>query len=123
MHPAYSRDGLKWTPLAGRRPVLAPTVGGELIQDACIVLEPDSVYQAVWTAGWYALDIGITYSRKRYEGVRSRDLKTWTAPVAVLEMPSGARHGGVSAMPAKIQRGLFAAMSLAGPTVEKDGTE
>jgi hypothetical protein len=291
MHLAYSRDGLKWTPLAGGRAVLAPTVGGRLIRDPCIVLGPDNVYHAVWTTGWYEQGIGIAhskdliswtdadflpvmahertavnawapeitfdeetaqylifwsttipgrfpatdesgsvsksgvplnhriyrtttrdfkeysraelfldpgfnvidativrdgarflmflkdetqrpearkdirlavadhalgpyvvepgpiskenwvegptafragqdmivlfdaYTRKRYEGIRSRDLKTWSALGADLEMPAGARHGTVLAVPEKILKGLLAAMPLAGPTVEKDGTE
>ena len=69
MHLAYSRDGLKWTPLAGGRPVLAPTVGGKLIRDPCIVLGPDNVFHAVWTTGWYEQGIGIAHSR---------DLVTWS---------------------------------------------
>ena len=291
MHLAYSRDGLTWTPLGGGRPFLAPTVGGGLIRDPCIVLGPDNVYHAVWTTGWYEQGIGIAhspdlitwseaaflpvmvherkaanawapeiffdedtgqylifwattipgrfpatdesgsqnkdgvalnhriyrtttrdfrnysradlfldpgfnvidatvvrdgtryvmflkdetlrpephkdiriavsdhalgpyvlapdpvskvnwvegptafragqdmvvlfdaYTRKRYEGVRSRDLKTWTALGAELEMPPGARHGTVFAVPGKILRGLLAAMPPAGPTGENDGTE
>ncbi len=38
MRLAYSRDGLTWTPLGGGRPYLAPTVGGKLIRDPCVVL-------------------------------------------------------------------------------------
>ena len=63
MHLAYSRDGLKWTPLAGGRPVLAPTVGGKLIRDPCIILGPDNMFHAVWTTGWYEQGIGIAHSR------------------------------------------------------------
>ena len=58
------------------------------------------------------------YTRKRYEGVRSRDLKTWTALGAELEMPPGARHGTVLAVPEKILRGLLAAKPPASPTPE-----
>ena len=80
MHLAYSRDGLKWTPLAGGRAVLAPTVGGKLIRDPCIVLGPDNVYHAVWTTGWYEQGIGIAHSK---------DLISWTGaaflPVMVHE--------------------------------------
>ena len=63
MHLAYSRDGLKWTPLGGGRPFLAPTVGGKLIRDPCIVLGPDNVFHAVWTTGWYEQGIGIAHSK------------------------------------------------------------
>ncbi len=63
LHLAYSRDGLEWTPLGGGRPYLAPTVGGKLIRDPCIILGPDGVYHAVWTTGWYEQGIGIAHSR------------------------------------------------------------
>jgi len=63
MHLAYSRDGLKWTSLAAGRPVLAPTVGGKLIRDPCIIHGPDNVYHAVWTTGWYEQGIGLAHSR------------------------------------------------------------
>jgi hypothetical protein len=63
LHLAYSRDGLKWTPLGGGRPYLAPTVGGKLIRDPCIILGPDGLYHAVWTTGWYEQGIGIAHSR------------------------------------------------------------
>jgi hypothetical protein len=67
MHLAYSRDGLKWTPLGGGRPFLTPTVGGKLIRDPCIVLGPDNVFHAVWTTGWYEQGIGIAHSRDLIE--------------------------------------------------------
>jgi hypothetical protein len=291
MHLAYSRDGLAWTPLAGGRPILTPTVGGKLIRDPCVLLGPDGAFHAVWTTGWYEQGIGIAhskdlitwseaaflpvmvherkavnawapeivfdeetgqylifwattipgrfpatddsgsqnkegvalnhriyrsttrdfkeysraelfldpgfnvidativrdgarylmflkdetlrpearkhirvavadhalgpyvlapepiskenwvegptafragrdllvlfdaYTRKRYEGVKSRDLKTWTDLGAELLMPPGARHGTVFAVPEKILRGLLAAMPLVGPTGEQDGME
>jgi hypothetical protein len=72
MHLAYSRDGLTWTPLGGGRPYLAPTVGGKLIRDPCIVLGPDNVFHAVWTTGWYEQGIGIAHSI---------DLITWSEAV------------------------------------------
>jgi hypothetical protein len=67
MHLAYSRDGLKWTTLGGGRPFLAPTVGGKLIRDPCIILGPDNVFHAVWTTGWYEQGIGIAHSRDLIE--------------------------------------------------------
>jgi hypothetical protein len=69
LHLAYSRDGLAWTPIAGGRPVLAPTVGGKLVRDPCVMLGPDGVFHAVWTTGWWEQGIGIAHSR---------DLVTWT---------------------------------------------
>jgi len=67
LHLAYSRDGLKWAPLGGGRPYLAPTVGGKLIRDPCIILGPDNVFHAVWTTGWYEQGIGIAHSRDLVE--------------------------------------------------------
>jgi hypothetical protein len=72
LHLAYSRDGLKWTPLGDGRPYLAPAVGGKLIRDPCIILGPDNVFHAVWTTGWYEQGIGIAHSR---------DLVTWDEAV------------------------------------------
>ena len=62
LHLAYSRDGLTWTPLAGGRPVLTPSVGGKLMRDPCVLLGPDNVFHAVWTTGWYEQGIGIAHS-------------------------------------------------------------
>jgi len=67
MHLAYSRDGLRWTPLGGGRPYLAPTVGGKLVRDPCILLGPDNAFHAVWTTGWYEQGIGIAHSRDLVE--------------------------------------------------------
>jgi hypothetical protein len=67
LHLAYSRDGLKWTPLAGGRPVLTPSVGGKLMRDPCVILGPDSVFHAVWTTGWYEQGIGLAHSRDLIE--------------------------------------------------------
>lgn len=69
LHLAYSRDGLTWTALAAGRAVLAPTVGGKLIRDPCVVLGPDNVFHAVWTTGWWEQGIGIAHSR---------DLAAWS---------------------------------------------
>jgi hypothetical protein len=68
LHLAYSRDGLKWAPLAGGRSFLAPPVGGKLMRDPCILLGPDNVFHAVWTTAWYEQGIGIAHSK---------DLITW----------------------------------------------
>jgi hypothetical protein len=67
LHLAYSRDGLRWTPLGGGRPFLSPAVGGKLIRDPCIILGPDNVFHAVWTTGWYEQGIGIAHSRDLIE--------------------------------------------------------
>jgi len=114
MRLAHSRDGLKWTPLGDGRPYLAPTVGGKLIRDPFIILGPDNVFHAVWTTGWYEQGIGISHSR---------DLKTWTALGAELEMPAGARHGSVLAVPEKILKGLLASTPAGPAAVEHDGVQ
>ena len=69
LHLAYSRDGLKWTPLLRGKPIIAPTVGGKLMRDPCILLGPDNVFHAVWTTGWWEQGIGIGHSK---------DLLEWT---------------------------------------------
>ena len=51
------------------------------------------------------------YTRHRFEGVRSRDLKVWTPLGGELQMPPGARHGTVFAVPEKILKGLLAMSS------------
>jgi hypothetical protein len=55
--------------------------------------------------------------------VRSRDLKTWTALGAELEMPPGARHGTVFAVPEKILKGLLASARADAAAEKKDGAQ
>jgi hypothetical protein len=69
LHLAYSRDGLKFSPLADGQPVLVPAIGGKLMRDTCVVLGPDNVFHAVWTTGWWEPGIGLAHSK---------DLLTWT---------------------------------------------
>jgi len=80
LHLAYSRDGLAWTPIREGRSMLAPTVGGKLMRDPCVILGPDKVFHMVWTTGWWEPGIGIGHST---------DLLTWTGveflPVMVHE--------------------------------------
>jgi hypothetical protein len=71
LHLAYSRDGLKFTPLGGGQPFLATAVGGKLMRDPCIMLGPDNVFHAVWTTGWWEQGIGLAHSK---------DLLTWSEP-------------------------------------------
>jgi hypothetical protein len=80
------------------------------------VVRPEVISRENWVEGPTAFRSGLdmlvlfdAYTRHRYEGVRSRDLKTWTALGAELEMPPGARHGSVLAVPEKTLRGLLAA--------------
>jgi len=42
------------------------------------------------------------YTRKRFEGLKSADLKTWTPITDQLAMPKGVRHGTVFAVPASV---------------------
>jgi hypothetical protein len=67
LHLAFSRDGLKWTPLRDGRPIIAPTAGGKLMRDPCIMLGPDNVFHAVWTTGWWEQGIGIGHSKNLLE--------------------------------------------------------
>jgi len=60
-------------------------------------------------AGGELMVLYDAYTRRRFEGVRSRDLKAWAALGAELTMPAGARHGTVFAVPEKVLAGLLAA--------------
>jgi len=94
------------------------------------LVNPDPISKENWVEGPTAFRSGQdlfvlfdAYTRKRYEGVRSRDLKTWTALGAELEMPPGARHGSVVPVSEKILKGLLAG-TPAGETGErKDGVQ
>ncbi len=91
------------------------------------VLAPAPISKENWVEGPTAFRAGQdmfvlfdAYTRKRYEGVKSRDLETWTALGAELRMPPGARHGTVLAVPEKILRGLLAAFPPGDPSATKD---
>jgi len=49
------------------------------------------------------------YRRRRYEAVRSKDLKSWESITDNLELPCRFRHGTVFAVPPVILKGLLAA--------------
>jgi len=94
------------------------------------VLEEGPISKDNWVEGPTAFRAGLdmfvlfdAYTRKRYEGVRSRDLKSWTAMGAELEMPPGARHGSVVAVPEKILRGLLASAPAGAASDKKDGVQ
>jgi hypothetical protein len=90
------------------------------------VLAPEPISKENWVEGPTAFRAGQdmfvlfdAYTRKRYEGVRSRDVKTWASFGAELQMPPGARHGTVFAVPEKILRGLLAALPPGDPSAAK----
>ena len=66
---ARSHDGLAWTPVAGGRSFLTPSVGSRLMRDPSIVQGPDGMFHLVWTTGWWDQGIAIAHSK---------DLVTWT---------------------------------------------
>ncbi len=77
------------------------------------VLWPDAI-SADWVEGPTALRIDKdlyvyvdAYRRERFEGVKSRDLKTWVPITDALKMPPGARHGSILSVPEKIAEGLL----------------
>lgn len=69
LHLAYSRDGLRWTPLRDGASLLKPEVGGKLMRDPCICRGPDGLFHMVWTSGWWDKGIGLAHSK---------DLVTWS---------------------------------------------
>jgi hypothetical protein len=78
-------------------------------------LAPGPVSVENWVEGPTAFRAGAdmivlfdAYTRHRFEGVRSHDLKTWTPLGGELQMPPGARHGTVFAVAEKILQGLLA---------------
>jgi hypothetical protein len=94
------------------------------------VVEPEVISKENWVEGPTAFRAGLdmfvlfdAYTRHRYEGVRSRDLKTWAGLGAELEMPAGARHGSVLAVPERILKGLLAAGPAGAGADRKDGVQ
>jgi len=81
---AYSHDGLRWEPLAGGKPVLAPMLGPErLIRDPFIDQGADGRFHMVWTIGWSGRSIGYAWSE---------DLLHWSdaREIGVMEHEPGA---------------------------------
>jgi len=63
LHLALSRDGYRWTPVAGDRSLLQPAVGKEkLVRDPCVACGPDGRFHMVWTCGWWERGIGYASS-------------------------------------------------------------
>ena len=93
---------------------------GSMTLRACLGLQRGSVVKLSQSAGQDLFVLFDAYTRKRYEGVKSRDLKTWSGLGAELQMPPGARHGTVFAVPEKILRGLLAAFPPGDPSASKD---
>lgn len=78
-------------------------------------IEPDPL-SPDWVEGPTALRVGRdlflyfdAYTRRRFEGVKSRDLRAWTPITDDLRMPDGARHGTAFAVSDKVMRRLAAA--------------
>lgn len=75
LYLATSADGLRWTPLNGDRPLLAPTVGeSKLMRDPSITRGPDGRFHMVWTTSWEGKTIGYA---------NSADLRTWSPQQAI----------------------------------------
>jgi len=75
LHLAWSKDGYRWTPVAGGRSLLIPEVGEDrLMRDPSICQGPDGVFHLVWTSSWHDRIIGHA---------SSRDLINWSAQEAI----------------------------------------
>ncbi len=85
LHLAASDDGLRWQSLKEGRSFLAPTVGGKLMRDPCIVQGPDGAFHMVWTSGWWDQGIGLAHSS---------DLLHWSEQewLPVMKQEPGARN-------------------------------
>ena len=66
---AISLDGYHWKLANGGKPVVPPTVPGELMRDPFIQRAPDGSFRMVWTWAWYDRVIGYS---------QSKDLVTWS---------------------------------------------
>lgn len=74
LHLAWSTDGINFSPLAGDRAFITPTIGGKLMRDPCILQGPDGTYHLVWTTGWWDKVIGHS---------SSKDLIHWSEQTAI----------------------------------------
>jgi beta-xylosidase len=74
LHLAASADGLTWRAVGAGRSLLAPSVGGRLMRDPCVLRGPDGTFHMVWTTGWWDRGIGVAHSK---------DLRTWSAQAFV----------------------------------------
>jgi sucrose-6-phosphate hydrolase SacC (GH32 family) len=86
LYLASSGDGLKWTPLNGDRPLVAPRVGSEcLMRDPHITRASDGTFHMVWTTGWNEPTIGYACSD---------DLAHWSEQraIAVMANEPGTRN-------------------------------
>lgn len=71
LYLASSEDGLRWTPMNGDRPLLAPQVGeSKLMRDPSITRGPDGTFHMVWTTSWRGKTIGYA---------NTKDLVHWSA--------------------------------------------
>ncbi|WP_440903429.1 glycoside hydrolase family 43 protein [Catenovulum sp. SX2] len=77
LHLAYSEDGKNWHALNQDKSILAPTVGGKLMRDPCIIKGPDGQFHMVWTSSWEDGGIGVAHSA---------DLINWSEQVFVPTM-------------------------------------
>lgn len=85
LYLAESRDGLKWTPLNGDRPLLAPTVGeSKLMRDPSIARGPDGTFHMVWTTSWQGRTLGYSSSRDLIHWTPQRTIEPFPADVPVL---------------------------------------
>lgn len=76
--------------------------------------EMSDVISPAWVEGPTSIKIGDhyylyydAYKRKRFEGVKSKDLKTWTPITESLKMPKGIRHGTVFEVSNKVAQPLL----------------
>jgi hypothetical protein len=118
LHLAWSTDGLKWTALANDQILFQPEIGGKLLRDPFILLEPDGVFHMVWTSGWYERVIGYA---------SSKDLIHWSRQKAipVMEHEPTARNcwaPEIAYDPAKRQYIIFWATTIPGRFPDTDAS-
>lgn len=100
-----------------KRPVPQKTIRVAFADHALGPYAPpsDAISVENWVEGPTAFRVGRhvfvlfdAYTRKRFEGLRSSDLKTWEPITDRLVMPAGARHGTVFPVPDTVLNNLLA---------------
>jgi hypothetical protein len=121
---ALSRDGRRWTPANGNRPMIAPARKGMLMRDPFLTRGPDGVWRLLWTWGWTRAETG---GGLKIGCSSSRDLVTWTAQreIRVLDTEPAARNAWAPEAvwdPSRREWIVFWSTTIPGRFPQTDGT-
>lgn len=86
---ALSQDGLRWAPVKGNQPVIAPRFAGMLMRDPFLVKGPRGEWHLLWTTGWTR---DSKNGRLTIGHARTRDIAAW-GEQQMIDIPlEGARN-------------------------------